>query len=100
VNLGRVIGNVWATRKVASFEGRRLMVVQPLTFDREPAGDPFVAIDTVNSGVGDYVMVVTSTEATVPFKPLPTPTDAAIVGVVEQVETERGTWSAPGRDGP
>jgi len=98
VNLGRVIGNVWATRKVESFEGRRLMVVQPLTFDREPAGDPLIAIDTVKSGVGDYVIYVSSTEATVPFKPVPTPTDASIVGVIEQVETKRGTWSVPERE--
>lgn len=98
MNLGRVIGNLWATRKVDSYEGRRLMVVQPLTFDREPAGDPLIAIDTVSSGVGDYVIYVTSTEATVPFKPTPTPTDASIVGIIEQVETVRGTWSVPGRD--
>lgn len=95
MNLGRVIGHVWATRKVASFEGHRLMVLQPLTFDREPAGDPLIALDTVDAGMGDYVLYVSSTEATVPFRPVPTPTDAAIVGVVEQVDTRRGTWDAP-----
>ena len=96
MNLGRVIGNVWATRKVESFRGHRLLVLQPLTFVREPAGDPLVAVDTVDAGPGDYVMYVSSTEATVPFRPVPTPTDAAIVGVIEQVDTRNGTWSAPG----
>lgn len=92
MNLGRVIGNVWATRKVETLEGQRMLLVQPLTFDRREAGDPLIALDTVDSGAGDHVIYVSSTEATIPFKPALTPTDATIVGVVDRVDLETGSW--------
>jgi ethanolamine utilization protein EutN len=94
VNLGRVIGNVWATRKVETLKGRRLLIVQPLTFDRQEAGDPLIALDTMDAGSGDYVIYVSSTEATIPFRPALTPTDATIVGVVDSVDLENGSWQA------
>lgn len=94
MNLGRVIGNVWATRKVETLKGRRLLIVQPLTFDRRDAGDPLVALDTMDAGKGDYVIYVSSTEATIPFRPALTPTDATIVGVVDSVDLETGSWQA------
>jgi bacterial microcompartment shell vertex protein len=93
--MGRVIGRVWATRKDPSLEGRRLLLVQPLTFDRQITGDPFVALDTVDSGRGDMVIYVSSTEATIPFRPAETPTDATIVGVVDRVDTVSGSWKSP-----
>lgn len=94
MNLGRVIGNVWATRKVESLKGRRLLIVQPLTFDRREAGDPLIALDTMDAGAGDHVIYVSSTEATIPFRPALTPTDATIVGVVDSVALETGNWEA------
>lgn len=94
MNLARVIGTVWATRKIPSLKGHRLLVIQPLTFERETSGDPLVALDTVDAGVGDHVMYVSSTEATIPFKPMETPTDATIVGVVDRVDTRAGSWAA------
>lgn len=97
MNLARVIGTVRATRKDHRLEGRRMLVVQPLTFDREPAGDPLVALDTVDSGTGDVVIYVSSTEATIPFRPGDTPTDATIVGSVERIDTDRGTWTRSSR---
>ncbi|MBO6574160.1 MAG: EutN/CcmL family microcompartment protein [Rhodothermales bacterium] len=94
MNLGKVIGRVWATQKVDTLEGRRLLVVQPLTFDREEAGAPLIALDTVDSGDGDHVIYVSSTEATIPFKPALTPTDATIVGVVDRVDNRGASWTA------
>jgi ethanolamine utilization protein EutN len=94
VNLGLVIGNVWATRKVETLKGRRLLIVQPLTFDRQNAGDPLIALDTMDAGPGDHVIYVSSAEATIPFRPALTPTDATIVGVVDSVDLESGSWQA------
>ena len=86
MNLGRVIGNVWATRKDDSFKGQRMLFVQPMTFGGQDVGRPLVALDTVDAGKGDRVIYVSSTEATIPFKPVPTPTDATIVGIVDRVD--------------
>ncbi len=86
MNLGRVIGKVWATRKYDTLEGRRLLVVQPLTFEGEARGTPIVALDTVDAGEHDRVLYVTSAEAAVPFRPALTPTDATIVGIAERID--------------
>lgn len=86
MNLGRVIGSVWATRKYPTLTGRRMLFVQPLTFAGDEAGAPLVALDTVDAGTGDVVIYVSSTEAAIPFRPALTPTDATIVGVVERVD--------------
>lgn len=86
MNLARVIGNLWATRKYPTLKGRRLLLIQPLTFAYEPLGSPIIALDTVDAGVEDVVIYVSSTEAAIPFRPALTPTDATIVGIVEDVE--------------
>ncbi len=92
MNLGRVIGRVWATQKVDSLEQKRMLFVQPMTFRGADTGNPIVALDTVDAGEGDTVIYVSSTEATVPFKPILTPTDATIVGVVDRVDHVERSW--------
>jgi len=92
MNLGRVIGSVWATRKYASLHEQRMLFVLPLNFEGQKVGDPIVALDTMDAGVGDTVIYVSSTEAAVPFKPKAVPTDATIVGVIESVAHEKRTW--------
>ena len=88
MRLGRVIGSVWATRKDASLEGRRMLLVQPLRADGSDAGRPTTALDTCDAGPGDTVLFVTSSEAAIPFQPghALTATDATIVGVVDPPE--------------
>ncbi|WP_456428564.1 EutN/CcmL family microcompartment protein [Rhodocaloribacter sp.] len=98
MNLARVIGNVWATRKYPTLEGRRMLFAQPLTFGGAEAGDPLVMLDTVDAGVGDVVIYVSSTEAAVPFRPNLTPTDATIVGIVERVDHLGTTWRTTPED--
>ena len=91
MNLGRVIGNVWATRKNPALDGHRMLLVQPLSFSGKIQGSPIVALDTVDAGERDVVMYVTSREAAIPFDGL-TPTDATIVGVVDSVDKEGMSW--------
>lgn len=92
MNVGRVIGSVWATRKDPGLKGQRMLVVQPMSFAGKEQGSKIIALDTVDSGVGDTVMYVSSTEATIPFKPVLTPTDATIVGVLDRVDHVSGSW--------
>jgi microcompartment protein CcmK/EutM len=83
VNIGRVIGDVVATRKDPNLTGHKLLIVQPLTPDRQPAGRPVVAVDAVGAGVGEEVFFVRGKEASFPFHPIEVPTDAGIVGIVD-----------------
>ena len=85
MTLGRVVGSVWATRRDASLDGLRMLVVQPVRADGTDAGCLFAALDTVGAGPGDRVLVATSTEAGIPFRPPRTlvATDATVVGIVD-----------------
>lgn len=98
MNLGKVTGRVWATRKDSSLEGQRMLFVQPHSFKGSVVGGRIVALDTMDAGVGDTVIYVSSTEATVPFRPTLTPTDATIVGIVDRVDHRSGSWTPTPRD--
>jgi ethanolamine utilization protein EutN len=87
--LGRVIGDVVATHKNSRYEGARIMVVQPINPDGSPRGASLLALDSVNAGEGDVVIVVqegwgASTAAT---GEAGAAIDSAIVGVVDSIET-------------
>ena len=83
MQLARVIGNVIATRKDEKLTGLTLLVIQPLTATREPAGRTLVAVDSVGAGVGEEVFFVRGKEASFPFYPVEAPVDAGIVGIVD-----------------
>ena len=84
--LGQVIGTVVAERKYAGLEGKKLLVVQPLDHRRRPTGEPQVAVDTVRAGPGELVYLVGSREAALACDPWFVPVDAAIVGIVDQLD--------------
>ena len=80
--LAKVIGDVVATRKDERLQGLKLLILQPLTADRQPQGRALVAADSVGAGVGEEVFFVRGKEASFPFVPGETPVDAGIVGIV------------------
>lgn len=86
--LARVVGNVVATQKDARYEGGRIMVVRPINPDGSDAGDELLALDAVDSGIGDMVVVVRegwSASTTSTGRP-GAAIDSAIIGVVDTVE--------------
>ena len=83
MHLAKVIGDVVVTRKDENLTGITLLVLQPLTPDRQPAGKPLVAVDAVGAGVGEEVFFVRGKEASFPFFPAEPPVDAGIVGIVD-----------------
>ena len=89
MKLGRVIGRVVATQKHESLEGLALLLVQPVDERGGSAGAALVAFDTVRAGEGDLVMFESGKEAA---QANPngwfSPADAAILGVVDEVQRE------------
>jgi microcompartment protein CcmK/EutM len=85
MQLGRIIGNVVCTVKNASLEGRKLLLVQPVDRHLKDRGKPFVAIDAVGAGAGELIYWCRGREASFPFLPAETPTEATIVGIVDKV---------------
>ena len=83
MQLARVVGDVVVTRKDENLAGITLLIVQPLTPDRQPAGRPLVVVDSMGAGVGEEVFFVRGKEASFPFYPVEVPADAGIVGIVD-----------------
>ena len=88
MKLGKVTGRVVSTIKVPSFEGIKLMLVQPLDERLVPYGVTIVAFDTIQAGVGDLIYYETSKEAGRVLETTMNPFDAAIVGIVDAMEVE------------
>lgn len=86
--LARVVGNVVATQKNERYASARVMMCQPVTPEGEEWGATLLALDSVDSGVGDTVLVVqegwgASTAAT---GEQGAAIDSAIVGVVDRID--------------
>ena len=88
MQLARVIGDVVSSIKAAELVGHKLLLLQPVSPDREPAGRTLVAVDAVGAGVGEHVFFVRGKEASFPFLPAETPVDACVVGIVDYWNVE------------
>ena len=85
--LGRVIGEVVATTKHASHEGREALLVQPLNLDGSNRGDAVVALDAVDAGIGDRVLLVMEGFSAMTSVGRPqSPIDMAVIGFVDQID--------------
>jgi ethanolamine utilization protein EutN len=84
--LGRVVGEVWATRKCEALRGYKLLVVRPLFwYDPDHDSSHVVAIDTVQAGVGDDVVVCFGEPARSMTSGSCMPCEAAVAAVVDRV---------------
>ncbi len=87
MQLARVVGTLVATQKHRKFEGAKLLLVQPLTLDDQPRGPVLLATDAVGAGVHEKVLIVLDGRAASDaMGRRGTPVDAAIIGIVDQVE--------------
>jgi ethanolamine utilization protein EutN len=84
--IGRIIGNVVATRKDPRLEGTKLLLVRPITLTGEDESSYLVAIDTVGAGFRETVLVVSGSSARMAEGLKDRPVDAAIVGIIDTVE--------------
>ena len=85
--IGRVIGNLVSTQKDAKLEGSKLLLVQPLDLQGQPRGVAVLAIDSVDAGVGDRVLLVQEGRAAqLALDRGTAAVDAAVIGVVDEVD--------------
>jgi ethanolamine utilization protein EutN len=84
MQLAEVIGTVVASHKDANLTGTTLLVIQPIGTNGQGVGRTLVAVDAAGAGVGERVFFVRGREAAYPFYPVEVPTDAAIIGIVDQ----------------
>ena len=85
--IGRVVDQLFSTQKDTCFEGQKLLLIQPLTPEGSERGEQVLAIDGADSGVGDRVLCVLDGWAAMKvLGEFDTPVNAAVVGVVDQVD--------------
>ena len=84
--LAKIVVTVVATRKDPRLVSSKLMVVRPVDPRGKAEGNYLVAIDTVDAGVGETVLVVSGSSARMASGLKDSPVDAAIVGIIDQVE--------------
>jgi microcompartment protein CcmK/EutM len=86
VLLAKVVGTVVATRKDPRLVSSKLMIARPMDPRGKAEGGYLVAVDTVDSGVGDTVLIVSGSSARMASGLKDCPVDAAIVGVIDTIE--------------
>jgi microcompartment protein CcmK/EutM len=84
--LGRVAGTIVATRKDERLEGFKLLVVQAVEPDGRAKDAYVVAVDTVDAGIGELVLVISGSSARMASGCADRPVDAAIAGIVDEVD--------------
>jgi ethanolamine utilization protein EutN len=88
--LGRVLGSVVATQKNEKLEGAKLLLVQPLDLEGNARGAAVLAIDGVDAGIGDEVLLIQDgRSAQLVLGRGVAAIDAAVIGVVDAVEIAR-----------
>ncbi len=114
--LARIVGTVVSTRKDARLEGKKLLIVKPISPQGDDEPGYLIAVDTVDSGFRETVLVVTGSSARNAAECKDRPVDAAIIGIVDEVngglaarsrtrrreekirccsDASSATWSAP-----
>lgn len=86
--LARVVGTVVATRKDPRLEGKKLLVLKPITPDGKDESGYVVAVDTVSAGVREIVLAVAGSSARMAEGCKDKPVDTAIIGIVDTVSLD------------
>ena len=90
--LAKVEGSVVATKKEASMNGRKLLLLRPQLVDEKdptkfrPGSNTIVSVDTVGAGIGEMVLFCQGSSARLAQNLKDAPVDAVIIGIVDSVD--------------
>lgn len=90
MKIGRVIGRVWATAKDGHLHGRKILLVRPLDPDGRAKGEAYLAVDSVDAGAGETVLVLDEGNSAGQVLELDQPPiRTVVVGVIDAVNVQR-----------
>jgi len=92
--LGRVVGNVWATRHDPTVDDLKFLIVQGLHLDGTLRADYVVAVDAVGAGAGEMVLVAQGSSGRQTELTKNRPVDAVITHIVDDVDVLQRDWAA------
>ena len=84
--IAKIVGTVVATRKDPRLVSSKLLVVRPIDSRGKVEGNHLVAIDTVDAGVGETVLIVSGSSARMAAGLKDCPVDAAVVGIIDTID--------------
>lgn len=84
--LGRIVGEVWATRKDEKLEGLKFLIVQQVDSTGKELGGSVIAADSVQAGIGEVVLVAQGSSARQTILTKDRPVDAVIMAIVDELE--------------
>jgi microcompartment protein CcmK/EutM len=84
--LAKVVGTVVATSKDERLVSNKLLITRPMTPHGQVGGDYLVAVDTVDAGIGETVLIVVGSSARMASRMKDCPVDATIVGIVDTIQ--------------
>lgn len=86
--VGKVVGNLWSTKKDEKLEGKRFLVIQKQTYSKNAAteDDILVAADRVGAGIGELVLVTTGTNSKYTFNDEELPIDMSVIGIIDSID--------------
>lgn len=93
--VAQVTGSLVSTQKVSSMTGHKLMVVEPFRVDPETrdhlvtTGRTFIAVDTIGSGIGEFVLITQGSSARLTPETKELPIDAVIIGIVDRMHVDQ-----------
>lgn len=88
--IGRVVGTVWATKKVDNVKSLRFLMVHPVNIDKAPNTNVVVVADTLGAGIGELVIVSYGHAArrALTTEPNELSIEAAVIGIVDEIEVD------------
>jgi microcompartment protein CcmK/EutM len=88
--LAKIVGTVVATRKDPRLVSNKLLLARPVDPRGKVEGNYLVAVDTVDAGVGETVLVVSGSSARMAAGMKDCPVDAAVIGIIDTVDVAAG----------
>ncbi len=87
--IARVVGTIVATIKHPAFQGRKLLLVQPLHLSGDGVDDAFIAVDAAQAGIGDTVLVCQEGNSTRQVIGVPNaPVRSSIIAIIDSINLQ------------
>jgi microcompartment protein CcmK/EutM len=95
--IAKVIGTTVSTIKDPKLEGRKLLICREADESGKATGKPYVAVDTVDAGVGDLVLTAHGSSGRQTAITKDTPVDAVIMAVIDSLQVDGAQSYVKGR---
>lgn len=86
MKIGKVIGNLWATRKAENLKGQKFLIIKVLKEENVFKDELIVSCDMIGAGFGDLVLITDGSSARKTFEKDNIPIDSVVVGIIDSLE--------------